>query len=91
MQLLDGYINYWIMLDTLLYYYARTTEPPFTENLVLRIMDAEGIGMASMVFEQPIMNSINELNLNFAENVAEFSTFEVTFFYNKLNLKIEID
>jgi len=54
-------------------------------------MDAEGIGMASMVFEQPIMNSINELNLNFAENVAEFSTFEVTFFYNKLNLKIEID
>ena len=91
MQLLDGYINYWIMLDTLLYYYARTTEPPFTENLVLRIMDAEGIGMASMVFEQPIMNSINELNLNFAENVSEFSTFEVTFFYNKLNLKIEID
>ena len=25
MQLLDGFINYWIMMDTLLYYYARST------------------------------------------------------------------
>lgn len=90
-QLLDGYINYWIMLDTLLYYYARSTKRPFTDDLVLRIMDAEGIGMASAVFEKPIINSISELNLSFAENVADFSTFEVNFYYNKLNLKIEID
>jgi len=90
-QLLDGYVNYWIMLDTLLYYYARSTKQPFTEDLVLRIMDAEGIGMASVAFEKPIMNSINELNLNFSENVADFSTFEVNFYYNKFNLKLEID
>jgi hypothetical protein len=54
-------------------------------------MDAEGIGMASVAFEKPIMNSINELNLNFSENVADFNTFEVNFYYNKFNLKLEID
>ena len=37
------------------------------------------------------MNSINELNLNMAENVADFATFEVNFFYNKFNLRMEID
>jgi hypothetical protein len=44
-----------------------------------------------MEFNKIIMNSINELNLNMAENVADFSTFECTFFYNKLDLRLEID
>jgi len=91
MQLMDGYINYWIMLATLLYYYAKQNKEPFTDNLVLRILDAEGSGLASIVFEDPIMNSISELELNFSSNIAEFSTFDINFFYNKFNLKIELD
>jgi hypothetical protein len=90
MQLLDGFINYWIMMDTLLYYYARTTKDAYTPPITLRILDAEGASVAYMEFQKPIMNSINELSLNMAQNVAEFSTFEVTFFYNKLDLRIEI-
>jgi len=91
MQLLDGFINYWILQDTLLYYYARSTKEAFTQDLTLRILDAEGASVAYLKFEKPIMNSINELNLNMSENIAEFSTFEITFFYNKLNLELEID
>lgn len=91
MQLLDGFINYWIMVDTLLYYYARSTKEPYTSPLTLRILDAEGASVAYMEFQKPIMNSINDLNLNFAENIADFSTFEVTFYYNKLDLRIELE
>ena len=91
MQLLDGFINYWIMMDTLLYYYARSTTEPYTEPLTLRILDAEGASVAYMEFQKPIMNSINELSLNMAQNVAEFNTFEVSFFYNKLDLRLEIE
>jgi hypothetical protein len=90
MQLLDGFINYWIMQDTLLYYYAKSTEEPFTQDITLRVLDAEGASVAYFKFENPIMNSIGELNLNMSENVAEFSTFEVTFYYNKINLELEI-
>lgn len=90
-QLLDGYINYWIMMDTLLYYYARTTKEPYIQPLTLRILDSEGNSVAYMQFEKVIMNSINELSLNMADNVAEFSTFEVTFFYNRLNIRLEIE
>ena len=90
-QLLDGFINYWIMMDTLLYYYARTTKQPYIEPFTLRILDAEGASVAFMKFEKIILNSINELNLNMAENVADFSTFECSFFYNKMSLDLEID
>ena len=91
MQLLDGFINYWIMMDTLLYYYAKQTSEPYTSPLTLRILDAEGSSVAYMEFQKPIMNSINELNLNMAQNVADFNTFEVTFYYNRLNLRLEIE
>jgi len=91
MQLLDGFINYWIMQDTLLYYYSRGTKVPFTQDLTLRVLDAEGASVAFFKFENPIMNSINELTLNMSDNVADFSTFEVTFYYNKIDLQIEID
>ena len=56
MQLLDGFINYWIMMDTLLYYYARSTKEPYTQPLTLRILDAEGASVAYMEFQKPIMN-----------------------------------
>lgn len=91
MQLLDGFINYWIMQDTLLYYYARSTEDKFTPEITLRILDSEGASVAYLKFQDPIMNSIGELSLNMSENVADFNTFDVTFFYNKLELKLEIE
>lgn len=91
MQLLDGYINYWIMQDTLLYYYSKQKKEPFTDDLKLQILDAESIHVMSAVFEKPIMNSITELELNMSSNIAEFNTFTLNFYYNKFNLKLEID
>jgi hypothetical protein len=72
MQLLDGYINYWIMQDTLLYYYSKQKREPFINDLKLQILDAEGIHVMSAVFEKPIMNSISDLELNMSSNIAEF-------------------
>ena len=44
----------------------------------------------SVVFEKPIFNSISELELNMSNNIAEFTTFDVTFRYNKFNLINEL-
>ncbi len=91
MQLLDGFINYWIMQDTLLYYYSKEVREPFTEDLKLQIMDAEGIHLISAVFEKPILHNISELDLNMSQNVAEFNTFDINFTYNKFNIQLELD
>jgi hypothetical protein len=90
-QLLDGFINYWIMNDTLLYYYSKEERQPFLEDLKLQIMDSEGIHVISAQFHQPILKSISELDLNMSQNVAEFNTFNLTFNYNKYSLVLEID
>jgi len=90
LQLLDGFINYWILNDTLLYHYNRENLNSYVDDLKLQITDAEGIHMMSVVFEKPIFTSISELELNMAQNVAEFSTFNITFRYNKFNLLNEL-
>ena len=90
-QLLDGFINYWIMMDTLLYYYARSTKQAFIEPLTLRILDAEGASVAYMEYSGIIMTSINELNLNMAEIVSDFRKFECTYVYYELDLRLEIE
>lgn len=90
MQLLDGFINYWILSDTLLYHYNRQNEKSYIDDLKLQILDAEGIHVMSVVFEKPIMNSLSEIDLNMSQNIAEFSTVSVTFFYNKFNLVNEL-
>lgn len=91
LQLLDGFINYWIMLDTLLYYYSKDVKEPYIEDVGLNILDAEGNIVASAKFEKIIFKEIGELELNMSTNVAEFNTFDCTFNYNKFNLKIELD
>jgi len=91
MQLMDGFINYWILTDTLLYYYDRSNKESYIDDFKLQILDAEGIHLISAVFEKPILYSIGELNLNMSSNVADFNTFQVDFRYNKFNLLNELD
>ena len=91
MQLLDGFINYWIMQDTLLYYYSKAVKEGSIDDIKLQVLDAEGIHVASVVFEKPIMNTISELELNMSQNIAEFNTFTIDFHYNKFSIQLEID
>lgn len=91
MQLMDGYINYWIMTDLLLYYHHGTTKQKHLDDLNLNITDAEDLVMSSICFERPIMNQVSELSINMSDNVAEFSTFDINFYYNKFVIKIHPD
>ena len=91
LQLLDGYINYWILQDTLLYYYSKTEKKPFLQDLKLQIMDSEGIHVMSAMFEKLIFNEISELELNMSSNIAEFATFTLNFYYQRFDIKLEID
>ena len=79
------------MTDILLYYYAPTTKQKHITDLKLGILDAEDLVLANITFEKPILNQISELNLNMAENVAEFNTFDLNFYYNKFHIKIDVD
>ena len=89
-QLVDGYINYWMMQDILKYYYAFENRQPYIENLNVRMMDSEGNALVTARMIRPLIKSMGDLSMSFASNVAEFSTFDVTFGYNELDIEIEL-
>ena len=87
-QLVDGYVNYWILLETLLHYYNFSTEAPFIEDQNINILDAEGNLMTTISLQKPIIKSISDLQVSFATNVAEFKTFDLTILYNQLDIRL---
>lgn len=90
-QLVDGYINYWMMLDILNHYYDFNKKEPYIPDLNLRMLDSEGNSIVTARINRPLIKNISDLNMNFASNVADFSTFDVTLGYNSLEIIVELD
>lgn len=90
-QLVDGYVNYWILLETLKYYYSFNNPDIYLENLNLRITDSEGNSLVTARLKEVLMSNIDDLEMSFSSNVAEFKTFNVTFIYNYLDIIVELD
>ena len=87
-QLIDGHINYWILLDTLLYYYDFKNKERFTQNIPTRILDAEGNVMFTALFTDVLFTGLTEYQLSYSDLSQEFKTFDCTFQYNTLNLEL---
>lgn len=90
-QLVDGYVNYWMMLDILNYYYAFEVEKRFLDDLNVRIMDSEGNVLVTARIMGPLLSKLGDLSMSFADNVAEFKTFDITINYNEFQVLIEND
>jgi len=87
-QLIDGHINYWILLDTLLYFYDFQNRERFTENIPVRILDAEGNVMFTAQFTDYLFTGLTEYQLSYSDLSQEFKTFDATFQYNTLSLEL---
>ena len=90
-QLVDGYINYFILMETLAYYYKFENKKPFTDDLNIRLLDAEGNALVTSRLMRPLIKSLSDLQFSFASNVAEFTTFDLTLGYNRFEVVIELD
>ena len=87
-QLIDGHINYWILLDTLLYFYDFQNRERFTQNIPVRILDAEGNVMFTAQFVDCLFTGLTEYQLSYSDLSQEFKTFDATFQYNTLSLEL---
>src|ERR1017187_2113457 len=75
-QLIDGYVNYWMLQEMLAYYYQFNNKKMYIDDLNIRITDAEGNVLITARIIQPLIKNISELQMSFASNVAEFKTFD---------------
>ena len=92
MQLLDGYLNYFMLWDILLHYYSHGTKELYIpDGTSLRILDSEGYIIVSSIFKRVLFKEISSLNLAFNNNSPDFTTFDIGLVYNTMELKIDID
>lgn len=90
-QLLDGYVNYWLLQDTFNYYYAVETGEQFLpEAFLIRITDAEGNVLTTTTFDNVLFTGLSDLELSFSNNAAEFTTFDAYFNFNSYDRKTEL-
>jgi hypothetical protein len=86
----DGFVNYFIMLETVLDKLAFQNDTLFIPILPLRILDNEGNVVTSVIFKEVNITSVSQLNLNYTQNAPQVYTFSVGFKCNFLEIELEV-
>ena len=89
-QLLDGNINYRIMLETFFHYYDFKNPKPFTFDIPVHILDAEGNRMYSTIYHDCLFTGLNQFTLSYSEITPDFRTFECTFAFNEMKIDYQL-
>jgi len=91
-RLVDGFINYFIILDSILNFLNFANDELFTTDIPVRILDNEGNVILSVLFKDVLIIGISPLDLNYTNNNNMVSeNFSLSFRYNYINMKLEID
>lgn len=88
-QLLDGNVNYWILLETFFHYYSFQNTKPYMMDVPLRIFDAEGNCMYTTLFKDCLFTGLNEFTLSYSDLTPEFKTFDCSFAFNDININFQ--
>lgn len=82
----DGYINYFIMLDTLLYFLSFANPEQHYFDIPIRILDNEGNTIVSFILKQTTLLGVSNFDLNYTSNSPSVSTFNLTFVANYIDI-----
>ena len=88
-KMADGFVNYFIMLDTVLDFINFGNPQNFIQNLPVRIMDNEGNIVTSVTFQEVLFTSFSELELNYTNNNPSYTSFTLGFKCNYLDIVLE--
>ena len=85
----DGFINYFIMLDTILYFLNFINPQLFIPDLPMRILDSEGNIVVSCTYQEVVLTSFSNIDLSYVSNSPQPTVFSIGFRYNYLDIKLE--
>jgi hypothetical protein len=87
----DGFLNYWVLFEQLkLFLYEGNMEDYFPD-MQLIMLDRDGYQLATISFRQPLMKSMDALEMSYGQNAFDFKTFSVTFKYNLFEIDVNLD
>jgi hypothetical protein len=88
-KMLDGFLNYFVMMDTLLYFLNFKNADVHTMDLAVRLLDNDGNIITTIGFKDTILKSLGELQLNYTSNSPENQTFSLGFTCNFIDIVLE--
>ena len=86
----EGFINYWVIYENIIKFLDFQNPEQYLPDFRLLLLDNDGIIMASVILQQPIVTSLSEIQLNYSSTTPQFTTFTVGFRCNYVNVKLEI-
>lgn len=86
----EGFINYFIMLETILTKLNFKNPNLYIQNLPLRIMDNNGNILVSATFKEVTLTSLSSVDFNYTQNNPQVYTFSVGFAFNFIDINLEI-
>ena len=90
-KLVDGYANYFMIMELFDYWYSFFTEENYCPPMTLFTVDGDGNRLLQFELLDLLMTSVSELTLNYSDNVQQFNTFDVQFDFNRYQIKFPFD
>jgi hypothetical protein len=89
-KLVEGYLNYWILFETMVDYFDFKNPNQYLPDIPLRMLDNDGVMMTSIIFNEVMLLGMSALTLNYANTTPQFSNFNASFKCNSVEIKLEI-
>jgi len=89
-RMAEGFINYFVMLETMLEHLNFKNPNLFVELLPLQILDNNGNVIVTAKFKGVTIASLSELTLNYTQNNPTATSFSAGFNYNYLSLDLNM-
>lgn len=90
-KLIDGYANYFLMMELFDYWYSFHNEDNYISDFTLYTGDSDGNRLLQFELSDILFTGMDALQLNYSDNVQQFNTFEATFSYNRYKIKFPFD
>jgi len=86
----NSHLNYFILVDILTEEYL-DTDKNYSPDLSITILDKHGDAIYDILFRSVNIKSLSETRLNFSDQVVDQKTFSMSFIYNYIDIKYNLD
>lgn len=93
MKTVEGFLNYWVMFDTLEEYWRlyNDNDKKYVPDLAVHTLDQYGYMMFTLNYKEVVFTGLSEMELSYASNVPEYKTFTATFMASRLKTTRHLD
>lgn len=91
-QATDGYLNYWLMFEQFQEYIRlENNVTEYFPDFSLQFLDRVGYQLLNVKIMQPIMISLDAVEMSYSSIIPDFKSFSATFAFNHFELEVVLD